>query len=218
MSDVVVGRFEDLVSRGLGRAARAMGRWCEAFRPAGPEMPLAPVRRFLRLQAVFAPVDGRFGQPVGYGEACWSGLFDSAYSRVGDYIRRDDGAIWFVASQQPMLPVLCVRTTRVVSLSRPAAALLPGADAYGGVRRSAAVPLLNSWPACVLDIRGDGLSARLPQDAGDGAWHVLLPVLPDGVLPRSGDLLADDLGRGGVVVTAEQSDLGWKLRVVQAAS
>ena len=104
----------DAVRRGAGRAAMVLGMWCEAYRPATPERPLAAQNRFLRLQASFSP-PGEGNRPPGYGSALWWGVFDSAYTRVGDYIRRPesrpgagDGAVWFVASQEPMLPVLCV--------------------------------------------------------------------------------------------------------------
>ncbi len=213
-------RMQDMVARGLGRAATMLGAWCDAYRPATARCPLDPAHRFLRLQAAFAPPDGRFTKPVGHDEAVWTGIFDSAYTRVGDYIVRDgaDPGVWFVAAQQPSLPVLCIRTTGVVGLRRAAAAIAPGANGYGGINRETASVLLQDWPAAVLASRGAGLDAALPGDATDGSWRVLLPVLPKGINLRSGDLMLDDAGRAGVVTSAEASALGWKLAVRQAAA
>jgi hypothetical protein len=44
----------------------------------------------------------------------------------------------------------------------------------------------------------------------------MLPVLP--VALRGADLISDDLGRSYVVSMAEQSALGWRLIVKQAAT
>jgi len=63
---------------------------------------------------------------------------------------------------------------------------------------------------------GGGERGELPSDANLPFWSVLLPVLP--VALRSADLVADDLGRSFVVSTAEESALGWRLVVKQAAT
>ena len=49
---------------------------------------------------------------------------------------------WFVASQQRLLPVLCVQTNRVVSFWRPAAPANTGVNNYGGVTAETNTPLL----------------------------------------------------------------------------
>ena len=202
---------QDAIARGNGRAAAVLGGWCDAYRADGARAPLAAARRYLRLRAAFFPEDGRAG-----ADGVWRGVFDSAYTRVGDYLA-GDGVVWFVAVQAPMVPVLCVRTNRVLRFSRPATEGLAGVGRYGGVDRAAAVTVLEEWPGCVLSARGGGIQAGLPGDAGDAAWHVALPVLPEGVELRAGDLMRDEVGRAGVVVAAEMSALGWRLLVRQAA-
>lgn len=215
--------LQDTIRRGLGRAAASVGAWCNAYRPKGPANPLDPTHRFLRLQAAFTSVHP--SRPIGYGQPDWIGVFDAAYTRPGDYLVRslsarggDTGGVWFIASQQPNLPVLCVRASRVVSLARPAAPLATGVNTYGGVTLAAATALMTSWPASVLAAGGAGADgAALPADGSPGSWTVLLPAVP-GIALRNGDLLTDDLGRTGLVTSAEQTDLGWRLIVKQATT
>lgn len=218
-------RISDLVQKGLGRAGRALGPMCEAYRPASATDPLSLANLFLRLPAAFAPHGGKFHAPQSYGQAVWDGLFDCAYTRPGDYIvRREseagaaDGGIWFVAAQQKLLPPLCVRASRVVTFSRAPAAQSAGVSGYGGVESLTRTVLLSGWPASVLDAGSGGkYQADLPTDTSLGEWSVLLPVLPSVVL-KAGDFMADDLGRSGVVGAAELSELGWRLNVKQAAT
>jgi hypothetical protein len=220
-----VTKLQDFLQRGLGRAAVALGAWCDAYRPDGADDPLAAKHRVMRMHASFSPPGKAFLSPEGYGQAIWLGIFDAAYTRAGDYIVREesrsgalDGGVWFIAAQQPLLPVLCVRASRVVTMARPAAAGAPGLNDYGGVSLASAAKLLTRWPASVLSMRGSGLDRTdLPADAADATWHALLPAVP-GVVLRSGDLMTDDLGRTGVVGSAELSELGWRLLVKQAAT
>ena len=187
-------RVQDSVYRGLGRAGRVVGDWCEVFRPDGPMLPMAPRCRVLRMPAAFSAPDGRFARPVGHGQVYWHGVFDAAYTRVGDYIRRGDGAVWFIAAQQALLPVLCVRASRVVEVRRTTAPERPGLAPYGGTA-SGAETVLRGWPAGMV-----------------AAGGMLLPALR-GVVLRAGDLVRDDLGRDGVIAQVELSEAGWRLQV-----
>ncbi len=209
--------LQDRLSRGLGTAARRIGAATDAYRPNGAVDPLDPANRFLRLSAAFGPVDGKFTRPNGYGAPLWAGIFDAAYTRPGDYLVQKDGT-WFVAAQQPLLPVLCVRADRIVSFVRPLAPSGVGVNAYGGVALSSATPLLTRWPASLLNASsGNRPSANLPADSSNETWTVLLPAI-DGVVLRPADLLTDDLGRTGVVAGAELTDLGWRLTVKQSST
>src|ERR1700722_2384520 len=133
--------LQDRIHKALNSAARAIGADTDAYRPSGVSEPLAPMNRFLRLRAAFTAEDGRFAHPNAYGDALWYGVFDAAYTRIGDYLVQQD-AIWFVAAQQRLLPVLCVQTNRVVSFWRPAAPTNTGENAYGGVTTATNAPLL----------------------------------------------------------------------------
>jgi hypothetical protein len=208
-------KLQDRISRGLGAAARAVGVRTDAYRPSGTADPLARPNRFLRLHAAFSAQDNKFTHPSGYGAALWQGLFDSAYTRPGDYLVQQSGT-WFVASQERLLPVLCVRVNRIVSFSRAAAPAANGVNDYGGVTLATASPLLTNWPASILGVAGGGRpEAGLPSDGAVPFWTVLLPAFP-GALLRPADLMTDDLGRGASVSAAELTDLGWRLTVKQA--
>ena len=92
--------------------------------------------------------------------------------------RRD--AIWFIAAQQRLLPVLCVQTNRIVSFSRPAAPSSTGVNAYGGVTTA-------TNDAAAHELAGQRDSARpgadIPMPIYRATvpipyWTVLLPALP----------------------------------------
>ena len=185
--------IEDAVHRGLGRAGAVAGAWCEVFRPAGPERPMAGANLVLRMPAVFAAPDAGFARVPWAGRVYWHGAFDAAYTRVGDYVRRGDGAVWFIAEQAPLMPVLCVRAERVIDLWRAAVPEAPGLAPYGGGGARAAV--LRAWPASVA------------------AGVVLLPV-SIGAVPRAGDELVDDLGQRMSVARTELSAQGWRLSML----
>jgi hypothetical protein len=206
----------------MGVAARRTGVSCDAYRPAGISAPLSPAKRFLRLMAAFNVADPAFRRSTNFGQAVWYGIFDSAYTRPGDYLKESASArVWFIAAQPNLLPVVCVLTNRVVSFFRPEAPKLPGRNQYGGVDRSKSVPLLANWPACVLAGHGgEREPAGLPSDVRLGGYKVLLPAgacsgcQNSGVSPkalRTDDFMTDDLGRSYVIDSAELTELGWRL-------
>ncbi len=210
----------DMIRRGLGLAARGAGDWCDLYRPAGVDNPLALGNRVLRLPAAFVALENPTA-PVSYGAATWQGIFDAAYVQPGDYIVGCEGA-FFVASITRLGPVICVRTNRTVTVSRPAAKSAAGLSRYGGVVPPQTVALMSSWPASVLTRQREGGRGALPADApgvpgGLGGWEVLMPGTP-GVLLRPGDLVRDDLGRTAVLAGTELTQLGWRLFARQAGT
>ena len=210
-------QLQDRLHWGMNVAARSIGTQADAYRPSSTADPLGAQNRFLRLPAAFTGIDGRFARAPAYGTALWYGVFDAAYTRAGDYLVREDGT-WFVAAQQPLLPVLCVRTNRVVTFSRPAAQHAAGVNTYGGVTAENLEPVLERWPASVITVsRASPPDAGLPSDASVSNWTVLLPAY-SGVTLRVADLMTDDIGRNAVVSAAELSDLGWRLTVKQATT
>ncbi len=210
----------DAIRRGLGRAARGAGEWCDLYRAVSADTPIAPGNLVLRLPAAFvAPGNPRAA--VGYGAAVWQGIFDAAYVQPGDYVVGSDG-VFFVASITRLGPVLCVRTNRTVTLARPAAQTAAGLSRYGGVLAAQTMPLMTAWPASVLMRQRQGGRGTLPGDApgvtgGAGGWEILMPGTP-GVLLRPGDLVTDDLGRNGVLAATELTALGWRLFARQAGT
>ncbi len=210
----------DAIRRGLGRAARGAGDWCDLYRARAAELPLAAENRVLRLPAAFvAPSNPRAA--VSYGTAVWQGIFDAGYAQPGDYLVGGEG-VFFVASFTRLGPVLCVRTNRTVTLTRPAVPMVAGVSRYGGVQAAQTTALMTAWPASVLARQREGGRGALPGDApglqgGAGGWEVLMPGAA-GVLLRPGDLIQDDLGRNAVLAGTELTALGWRLFARQAGS
>jgi hypothetical protein len=168
----------------------------------------------IKLYAAFSAEDVDFRRVAGYGESVWWGVFDSLYTQAGDYLSgvdpQGDGAVFFVAAQRPLLPAQCVKTNRIVGVSRPAAPVTGG---YGGMVAETACAVIDGWPASLLCLSAR-VSGRLPETRY-GNWNLLLPRLPARVL--AGDVVTDDLGRTFLTASAEQSDLGWRLNVRQVA-
>jgi hypothetical protein len=189
----------------------------DAYRPRAPGNPLNPANRYLRLHAAFQPPGRDIPKPPGYVGTLWVGIFDAAYTKRGDYLLRE-GETWFIAAQQPLLPVLCVKTNRTVSVYRAAHRFAVGLAEYGGGTERSSEALLNQWPANVLSTSASGRpTADLPSDSGIDTWTVLLPDALD-LTFWSSDVITDDLGRHGIVTSAELNDLGWRLTVKQAAT
>jgi hypothetical protein len=152
---------------------------------------------------------------VSYGTPVWRGHFDASYTRVGDYLvqQRD---IWFIAAQQSLLPVLCVRANRVLSITRPIA---PTTGAATGTAASGSMAtIISQWPASVLGTGAQGKSsAQLPADTTIPTWVVLLPSTHRQTFQPT-DMVTDDHGVNSVVVAAELSDLGWRLNTRQVTT
>ena len=141
-------RLQDRINWGLNVAARFTGVTTDAYRPLGTSDPLLPAHRFLRLRAAFCNVLGGFERANTYDHPLWNGIFDGAYTQVGDYLVQHSGT-WFIASQQALTPILCVHTDRIVSFTRPAAPMASGVNTYGGITVATNIPLLTNWPASV---------------------------------------------------------------------
>ncbi len=210
--------LQDATQRGLGRAAQHIGQWCSLFRPTSPADPLSPVNQILRLPAAFLPVSGRSQVPASYGQMLWQGLFDAAYTKPGDILHRADSApgaadaaTWFIASQQPLLPVLCVRVTGRIAIHRPTLSATAGIGGSSGAALALSAPILSGWPAAIIQAEGRGSDPTdLPTDITPGSWTVLLPTF-GAVQLRPNDQLQDDRGRTAIIAAAELTDLGWRL-------
>lgn len=202
-------KIQDRLYWGLGRAARFIGQTADAFRPAGAFEPLAAENRFLRLPALFEPPSRSGKRANGYGEPLWYGVFDGSYTKPGDYIVVG-AKRYFIASQDPMLPILCVLTNRTISIYQQTSQ--PGSS-YAGYTGRDAVAVMAGWPASVLDeTRAAKSPTDLPTDQAIPYWTVLLPAV-NGVVLVPGLLTIDDLGRRGSITGTELTELGWRLSV-----
>jgi hypothetical protein len=203
-------KLQDRLYLGLGLSARHVGQTADAFRPKGPSDPLNNQNRFLRLPATFVSTKGNSGRTNVYGEALWHGIFDASYTRPGDYLVQETGT-FFVASQAPLLPVLCVKTNRMISIVQPNMQTSPASNAYGGYTSGGSATLIQGWPVSLLgETRSSASMADLPTDQGMPYWSILLPTIAD-ILLSPGDLITDDLNRTAVIARSELTDLGWRI-------
>jgi hypothetical protein len=191
--------LQNLISKGLGVAARRLGSPFVVYRPRGVADPLQSRNKVISLSAAFNA----------------EGVFDSCYTKPGDYLSGLDvlgnPEIFFISAERPLLPVQCVRTNRVVCVLRPPS---PPSGGYGGFVLETAAPVIEAWPASLL-AQGARVSGALPETRF-GNWTLLLPTLPAEILV--GDVVRDDLGRSFLVASAEFSELGWRMIVRQVAA
>jgi hypothetical protein len=203
-------QIADRIGRGLGVAARRIGLPHDLYRPAGPLRPLGPEQRVIRLHAAFNAESPGFTRPAGWGKVGRFGVFDTAYTRVGDYLYGPSGT-FFIAAQDGLSPPLLVVCNRTLDLARTQPTQpRPGALAAGYAGGLQEQRLLEGWPASVIAAGGSGNGGPQTELRRPG-WTVLLPVLP--VALRSGDRMTDDFGRTLIVQSAEQTTLGWRLAV-----
>ena len=210
-------KLQDRLYMSLGLSARHVGNSTDAFRPKSPFEPLDSANRFLRLPASFVSANGGYRRTNVYGDALWHGIFDASYTQPGDYLVQAS-TIFFVASQVPLSPVLCVMTNRRLSVLRPAMQVSAAGNSYGGYTATRSVPLMSGWPACVQSSSGAGSSvANLPTDQTIPYWKILLPAV-SGVILASGDLLTDDLNRTAIIQSTELTELGWRISARMATT
>src|SRR5258708_31981146 len=155
-----VALLQDRLYWGLNRAANVLGQVTDAYRPSGISDPLDRSNRFLRLRVAFSRADGNFGQAIGYNVAICRGYFDASYTHVGDYLVQGR-AIWFIVEQQSMLPILCVRTNRVISITRQ---LPPNTKTSSDPANPASTAsIISNWPASMLGTGTEGKAqSQLP--------------------------------------------------------
>jgi hypothetical protein len=209
--------LQDRLYLGLGLLARHIGQPADAFRPSGPFRPLDRQNRFLRLPAQFVSAKGNDRRTNVYGEALWHGVFDGSYTRAGDYLVLETGS-FFVASQEPLLPILCVRVNRTISIARPDMQTSAARNPYGGYTSGGSIMLLEEWPASVLgENRSSASTTDLPTDQAIPYWNILLPA-SGLVILSPGDLITDDLKRTAVISGAELSGLGWRISAKMATT
>jgi hypothetical protein len=158
---------------------------------------------------------GNDGRTNVYGEALWHGIFDASYTKVGDYLVLNNGT-FFIASQEPLLPVLCVKATRTVSIVRPDMQASAAGNAYGGYTSGSSSSLMEGWPASVLgENRSSASSTDLPTDQTIPYWSILLPAVTSVIL-SPGDLITDDLKRTATIAGTELTTLGWRISAKMA--
>ena len=203
-------KLQDRVRFGQGIAALHIGQSADAYRPKSPYRPTQVEHRFLRFHAAFMPKEGGAARTNSYGNPEWYGIFDASYTKPGDYIVQGS-ATYFIADQQSFLPVLCVRTNRTISITRPWLQTAAGGVGYGGYINHNTTMVMEDWPVSMLGITDKGEpTSGLPTDQAVPHLTILMPGW-ETVQISQGDLVSDDLGRNAIITGSELTGLGWRL-------
>lgn len=198
---------------GYGKAAKRIGFDYQQFRATSANNPLSTTA--LQTLPVSFTTNFKYSAPNKYGKADGLGLFDAREFAVGDYLVGRQGT-FFIAAMQDTLPILCVQTNRVIDVLRAGMDPGVGLGSWSAARRADEVPLMQGWPASILQgTKGETNEAKLPQDVKTPWWAILMPAWP-GVVFRTSDIIRDDLDRKYMISSAELSDMGWRITAMQA--
>jgi len=210
-------RLADRLAYGAGCAARRLGFLHDAYRPNSLQCPIDLANRFLRLAVGYVLPGGSFGSPSGFGVPFRQAWADWSYLQIGDYLVGPEGTV-FVAAIEPPKPMLVVMTNAVISLSRPAAPVLSGANPYGAVLPGTNEALLDAFPASLL-VGGlsDRTRAGLPDDTKVPGFVCLVPSVA-GLNPMVADILIDDSGARYLINAVESLNGVFRLSMNQAVS
>ncbi|KUZ66879.1 hypothetical protein WI36_24245 [Burkholderia ubonensis] len=203
------------VYQGYSKAAIRVGLPFAQYRPTGPNNPTQGTPLNASLLASFNAEDMKYGRANKYGKPTWYCLADGTQMQPFDYLVGADST-YFIVAMQPLLPILAVECNRTINITRPQQQTQFGqVSSYEGTTAANEVPLMHAWPASVLQgTKGEKGAVVLPGDVRDPWWAILVPSTPS-VMLRSGDLIADDIGRRYIISSAELTDLGWRLTAQQ---
>ena len=185
------------------------------YRPSSALNPITPMNLLRTLPASFNSKDMTYSKPNDYGSAKWYCLCDGSKTQVGDYLVGDQGT-FFIAAQQPMLPIMAIECNRVLNVYRQQTQSAAGINSYGGTTLQNRIPLMTGFPASVLKgAKAEKEGAVLVGDLKLPGWAILMPAVP-GVVFLVSDIITDDIGRTYIISSPELTDMGWRLDTVQA--
>lgn len=195
------------VYTGYAKAAARIGLPYTLCRPYSALAPLE--QQVTTLQAAFSQNE-KFSKPSEYGDPTYLALFDGNQAKPGDYLVGTEDT-FFIAGMQHINPILCVSCNRVLNVLRPTQPTGVGAVGYGGDIAATEVPLLQGWPASILQgTKGEKNPAGIPSDERLPWWQILFPSF-SGVVLLTSDVITDDIGHRYTISSAELSDLGWRI-------
>lgn len=208
--------LQDRIFYGRGKVAQHIGLPCDVYRPNNATAPLS--NQVTRLNVALNAADSKYTKPNLYNKPVFYADLDGRQTQPGDYlVRVSDGAMFFIAAQQPLLPIVAISCNAQVIVRRQAASTTVGAGPYSGIVNPATIlgTVDTPWPASIL-LGGRALAAAgLPADVKESGWRILLPPSVPLTI-ESDDRLEDERGRGFWVESAELTDLGWRLTVNEA--
>lgn len=208
--------MQERIYRGRGIAAQHIGLPCDVFRPINPTAPLS--NQVGRLNAAFNAADSKYTKANLYGKGVFYADLDGRQTQPGDYlVRASDGAVWFIAAQQQLLPIVAISCNAQIQVRRQGVSTNFGAGPYSGVVNPSYILGTEEtpWPASIL-LGGRALAAAgLPADVKESGWRIFLPPSVP-ITIEAGDHLDDERARSFCVESAELTDLGWRLTVNEA--
>ena len=211
-------RMQVLAYRGYAIAAAKVGLPFLQYRPLALTAAIVPANALATLPATFTADNYAYRRPSGYGKPTWTVLVDGRLTQPGDYLVEVAALpgqvprVFFLADQQPILPIVAVECNDTISISRPDPPATPGSGGlkgYGGDVTE--TTFLTDWPASVLEKgRGQPASAALPDDTKMPGYSVLIPNTP-GFRIQTDDFIETGSGLRLEISTVELSSLGWRL-------
>jgi len=210
-------KLQSKIYKGYGKAAQRIGFMSDVYRTATASTPIATGNKIASLYASFNAEDMGYKKPNKYGHPTWWCLIDGSGLQVGDYIKNLHDGTFFIAAMQQALPILVVSCNTVISVLRPMQQTAKGAVGYNADTVATEVSRLTAFPASVLAAGTGDRNGTLPGDTKFPQFTILVPNV-SGVEIRTSDIINDDIGRRFVVISAELTDLGWRLIVMQAVA
>lgn len=207
----------DRIAYGEGMAARKAGVICDLYRPRDGACPIVPGNRVIRLGVLSLPVSGSARGPAPFGVPYRQLVLDQSYAMPGDYLAGPAGML-LVATREPPAPVLGVQCNETVSLWRPSAPVLAGANPYGAILAPGATALLAGFPAALLPGgASDRTRSGLPDDTRLPG-HIAVIASVAGLAPQVGDIVRDARGRQFAVDSAIAYTGIWRLALIESVS
>ena len=212
--------IQQRIYSGRAKAAARIGLSCALFRPVAAAAPLG--NQIGSLLAAFNAGDSKYKAPNLPGDPIWYADLDGRITQPGDYlVRALDGATWFIAAQQQLLPIVCIDCNRSIMITRQTPVTTVGAVGYGGIAPTTSVPVLGApgalWPASILIGGRKEAATGLPAGVKNAGWKIMLPISVP-IIVTAGDIVTDDLGHRYAVDAAEQTDTGWRITANEAHS
>jgi len=212
--------IQSRIYAGRGKAALRIGLDCRQYRPLTAGAPLGNLVGTIK--AAFNSGDSTYLTPNMPGDAYWHVDLDGRSTQVGDYlVRVSDGATWYIAAQQQILPIVCVDCNRSLRITRQVDVTTVGAVGYSGMVPAQEVDVLGApgalWPASVLLMGRKEKAVDLPAGVKNAGWRLLLPPSVPITL-MAGDIATDDLGRRYAIGAAELTEMGYRLNANEVHS
>ena len=209
-------KIQSVIYKGYAKASNIIGLPYNQYRPTTANNPLAAQNRIANIKVSLNAMDMKYGKPNLYGKALWYGIFDGTATQPGDYLTNGSNT-YFIAGQQPLLPIVVVECNRTASIFRPQVQSGSGIQPYGGNTASTQTALMTGWPCSILQgTKGEKSETGLPGDTRSSWWSILLPYA--GVQIKPDDVITDDIGLRYVISSPELTDLGWRITAMMAVA